>query len=345
MKIFVTGVTGYIGSKLAVSLAQDGYIVHALVRNPNSATLPIHENIIPFKGELENVESIKAAMKGCTYVMHLAGYTDIRCKEIEPFYKVNVFGTSNILEVAQELKIKKFIYTSSVSVFGASLPGKSITENQPRMSTYTNDYELTKVLGENLVKKYNTKGVPGVILNLTRVYGPGIDCYSNGINKLFNIILKNKFLVLPDRLNSRANYVYIDDVVDAHKLAMTNANGGDQFIIGGENASYEKLFRYMFAKAALKKKIYTINYNLLKHISIFTSLFSLFKSYDNSFCSRIIEFLFTDRAASSAKAQVELGYRYTSLDKGLGNTYEFIKKHSHGNKLLHTYNRSESGLW
>ncbi|MDX1543825.1 MAG: NAD-dependent epimerase/dehydratase family protein [Christiangramia sp.] len=340
MKIFITGITGYIGSKLAVSLVEDGHVVHALVRDPNSVTLPIHENIIPFKGDLQDIESIKLAMKGCISVFHVAGYTNIRCRDIDPFYRVNVQGTSNVLKAAKENLIKKFIYTSSVSVFGASLPGSVITENQPRMSTYTNDYELTKVLGENLVKEYSSNEFKCIILNISRVYGPGITCYSNGINKLFTIILKKGFLVVPAKMEARANYVYIDDVVEAHKLALKQAKAGDQYIIGGENATYERLFEIMFAKAKMKKRIYPINYNLIKYICNFTSLFSLFKRYDNSLCSRILDFLFTDRAASSVKAQKQLGYRYTSLEKGLDLTYEFIKKKSHENKLLHSYNRS-----
>lgn len=340
MKIFITGITGYIGSKLAISLVKDGHVIHALVRDPNSVTLPKHENIIPFKGDLQSIESIKKAMKGCTSVFHVAGYTNIRCRDIDPFYRVNVVGTANVLKAAKENDIQKFIYTSSVSVFGASFPGSVITENQPRMSTYTNDYELTKVLGENLVKESGSNKLNCIILNLSRVYGPGIACYSNGINKLFNIIHKRGFLVVPAKMEARANYVYIDDVIEAHKLALEHEIPGGQFIIGGENATYERLFDLMFMKAGIKKRIYTINYKLLKTVCNFTSIFHLFRKYDSSLCSRILDFLFTERAASTAKAQKELGYRYKSLENGLEKTYEFIKNKSHENKLLHTYYRS-----
>lgn len=345
MKIFVTGATGYIGSKLALSLAQDNHIVHALVRNLKSASLPRHENILPFQGEIQNINSIRNAMKGSDSVIHVAGYTNIRCKSIDPFYEVNVLGTSNILKVAKEMEIKKLVYTSTVSVFGPSFPGSLITENQPRISTYSNDYELTKVLGENLVKEYNSQGVPGVILNISRVYGPGIECYSNGINKLLNTILKNRFLITPNKLKVRANYVFIDDVVEAHKLALENAKAGSQYIIGGENVSYEELFELMFLKANLKKRLYEINYGLLKNICSCTSLFNVFSKYNSSLCARILDFLFTERAASPKKAQDELGYRYTSLNDGLERTYEFLKNKSHENQLLHPYHRSQSGLW
>ncbi len=340
MKIFVTGITGYLGSKLAFSLVKEGHILHALVRDLNSESLPKHENIIPFEGDLQNLERIKRSMKGCSIVLHLAGFTNIRCKKIDPFYEVNVKGTSNVLKAAKELQVKRFIYTSSVSVFGASLPGTKITEDQPRMSSYNNDYELTKVMAEKLVKDYNQQGLPGVILNISRIYGPGLECYSNGINKLFDIILKNKFLLVPSKIEAIANYVYIDDVVTAIKLAMIHSKGGEQYIISGENASYEKLFDLIFRKTNLKKKVYTINYPFLTHVFRLFSLFSLFSKYDSAISPRILDFLFTNRAASSEKAQKELGYRYTSLEEGLGYTYQFIKNKGHESAISHTYNRS-----
>ena len=328
MKIFITGITGYLGSKLAVSLVNDGHIVHALVRDLDSDKIPEHVNIKPFRGELQNLESIKRAMKDCEVVLHLAGYTNLRCKNIEPFYEVNVTGTSNVLKVAHQLEVNKLIYTSSVSVFGPSFPGCPITEDQPRITSYNNDYELTKVLAENLVKDYNRKGLPGIILNISRIYGPGVDSYSNGINKLFHMIFKNKFLVVPSRLKALANYVYIEDVVYAIKLALRNAKVGEQFIIGGENADFERLFSLMFAMAGLQKKVFKVNYQFLKQVSRITSLVNLFSDYDHSFCPRLIDFLFTDRAVSSEKAKKELGYRYTSLEEGLENTIQFIKNNS-----------------
>lgn len=340
MKIFITGITGYLGSKLAVSLVNDSHTIHALVRDLNSDKIPEHVNIKLFKGDLQNLESIKRAMKGCDVVLHLAGYTNLRCKNIEPFYAVNVTGTSNVLKIAYQLRLKKLIYTSSVSVFGPSFPGCPITEDQPRITSYSNDYELTKALAENLVREYNHKGLPGIILNISRIYGPGTDSYSNGVNQLFKMILRNKFLVVPSRLKSLANYVYIEDVVNAIKLALRNATRGEHYIIGGENADYEKLFSLMFTKAGLQKKVFKVNYQFLKQVSRITSLVNLFRDYDHSFCPRLIDFLFTDRAVSSEKAKKELGYRYTSLEEGLENTIQFIKNNNHETNLSHTYHRS-----
>jgi putative NADH-flavin reductase len=73
MKILITGATGYIGHKLAMEAAKRNFTVHALVRDPHSKNFPAHPNIIPFKGDITDKDSIIVAMQGCEKVMHAAG--------------------------------------------------------------------------------------------------------------------------------------------------------------------------------------------------------------------------------------------------------------------------------
>ena len=184
MKALLTGATGYIGHQLALKLASENFIVHALVRNPKSDKIPRHKNIIVCKGNICDYESIEKAMAGCDYVFHTAAFTNLKCKTIDNFYNVNVNGTKNVLKAALNHKIKKVIYTSTLSVYGPSYKMVPITETQPRLSSYANDYELTKSMSEESVLEYVKKGLSCVILNLTRVYGPGLNTFSNGVNRL-----------------------------------------------------------------------------------------------------------------------------------------------------------------
>ena len=340
MKIFLTGATGFIGSKLALYLAAKNHQINALVRDLQSENLPVHENIIPFKGDVGDPDSIKKAIEGCEYVIHMAAFTDIRYRHIDRFYQVNVNGTSNVLSAAMEAQVKKFIFTSSISVFGDALSGVPITEKQPRLNAYHNDYELTKVMAEELVKEYCRKGLNCTILNVGRVYGPGFSTYSNGINKLFEIIEKYKCMISPDKLNTKASYVYIDDVIAAHELGLKFEGSGEKFIIGGENASYERLFHLIFKISGTEKKVFKIDYEFLKILGKIHSFFSRSGDYQSSLSPEILDFLFTERAASSQKAQKLLGYRYTGLEEGLQKTSEFIKNIRHETTLLHADNRS-----
>jgi len=190
MKVFLTGATGYIGHQLAIKLANQNYKVNALVRDINSDKIPKHKNITIYKGNICDYKTIQRAIANCDYVFHTAAYTNLKCDKIDNFYNTNVVGTSNVLKASLAENVKKVIYTSTLSVFGPSLYHVPITEDQPRITSYSNDYELTKAMSEEVVLDYVKKGLSCIILNVTRVYGPGLITFSNDVNKIISKIMK-----------------------------------------------------------------------------------------------------------------------------------------------------------
>lgn len=325
MKVLLTGATGYIGNRLALHLAENNYEVHALVRNRKSDNIPVHPNILLFEGNLNNPDSIEKAIANCEYVFHTAAFTKLTCSDVEEFYNVNVRGTANVLNAAKNNGVKKFIFTSSVSVFGPSQPNSLIVEIHPRMSSYANDYELTKTMAENLVLEYNKKGLPGVILNVSRVYGPGKTSFSNGVNRFVSMLLKKRVVFVPSKLHIETNYVYIDDVTKAHILALKNGIGGEKYIIGGENASYEKLFTTISECNKTKIPVVKINYTALKTGLFLKSLIDKLLLNEPSLTPKLLDYVFTNRNVSSQKAVSQLGYEITSLKIGMEQTLRFLK--------------------
>ncbi len=326
MNVFLTGATGYVGHQLALKLAKEDYIVHALVRDVNSANLPIDKNIIAFEGDLCDYNTIVAAMKGCTYVFHTAAYTNLKCKSIANFYNSNVLGTENILNVALELDVKKVVFTSTLSVFGPSYKENPITEVQPRLTSFANDYELTKTMSEEIVLNYVNKGLSCVILNLTRVFGPGLTTFSNGVNKLVTLIAEKNVLIVPSKLNIVSNYVYIDDVVDAHLLAIKNGKSGEKYIIGGENMNYDELFAKVKELTKSRVKILKVNYDLVRNGLFLISKTLGLLGIGSTITPKILDALFTNRIASSQKAISQLHYKITPFNTGLNQTISFLSK-------------------
>ncbi len=331
MKVFLTGATGYIGNRLALQLAENNYEVHGLVRDLKSENIPVHPNIILFEGNLNDTISIEKAIANCEYVFHTAAFTKLTCCDVEEFYNVNVRGTANVLNAAKNSGIKKFIFTSSVSVFGPSQPNSLIVEIQPRMSSYANDYELTKTMAENLVLEYNKKGLPGIILNVSRVYGPGNTGFSNGVNRFITMLLKNRVVFVPSKLHIESNYVYIDDVTKAHILALKNGKPGEKYIIGGENASYEKLFTTISECNQTKIPMVKINYMALKTGLYLKTFLDKLLFNEPSLTPKQLDYLFTNRNVSSLKAISQLGYEITTLKIGLDQTLRFLKTQNHEN--------------
>ena len=328
MKLLITGATGYIGHPLALKLAEQGHQVQILVRNLKSKNIPAHPNIRLFEGDITDPQSIAPAIKGCKHVFHVAAYARLASKNPNLFYQINVKGTENMLIESVKAGVEKFIYTSSVAVFGPSL-NFPLTENDPRIKKFDNDYELTKCMAENLVRNYHEKGLPGVIVNLSRVYGPGAGEYSNGVNKFISKVLKKRFLVVPDRQNISANYVFIDDVIAGHLMAMNKGKTGESYIIGGENVSYKTLFSTIKVLAGTRSKFIKIPYNLVKTGFYMRHFLSKFSETETLISPKILEQLFTNRCVSSQKAITQLGYKYTPLQTGIQKTINYLNYQSH----------------
>lgn len=326
MKVFLTGATGYIGHQLAIKLANNNYEVNALVRDLESDKIPKHKNITLYKGNICEYESLHDAIVDCDYVFHTAAFTDLKCNKIDDFYETNVVGTTNVLKASLEENVKKVIYTSTLSVFGPSLYHVPITEDQPRIASYSNDYELTKSMSEEVVSDYVKKGLSCTILNVTRVYGPGLKTYSNGVNTIITKIIKDKALYVPSKLDVEANYVYIDDVVNAELLALKSGKTGEKYIIGGENTDYEGLFKKIKNISNSKIYIFKINYDLIKNGIAFITNFNWFFGRSFALTPIVLDSLFTNRSASSQKAISELNYKVTSLNSGLKQTINFLSK-------------------
>jgi len=326
MKVLLTGATGYIGHQLALKLAIQDYEVHALVRDLGSKKIPRHKNIIPVKGDICEYETVQSAIKNCDYVFHTAAFTDLRCNKIDNFYKINVVGTRNVLEASMEERVKKVVYTSTLSTFGPALYKVPITENQPRIASYSNDYELTKSMSEDVVSEYVKKGLNCTILSLTRVYGPGLNTYSKGVNSLIFKMLNDKVLFVPSKLNIEANYVFIDDVINAELLALENGKSGEKYIIGGENSDYKTLFNHIKEISKSKIKTFQIDYNLVKNsIAFLNNLNSIF-GRNFSLTPKVLDSLFTNRSASSQKAISTLNYKLTPFKIGLEQTINHLSK-------------------
>jgi nucleoside-diphosphate-sugar epimerase len=262
------------------------------------------------------------------YVFHTAAYTNIKNKDIDVFYDTNVVGTENLLKASLQYHIKKVIYTSTLSVFGPSFKSVPITEMQPRISSYTNNYELTKSMSEETVREYCKKGLSCIVLNVSKVYGPGLNTFSTGVNKLISMFMEKDFLIVPNKLDAISNYVFIEDVVKAHLLAMESDIVNGNYIIGGENMSYRNLFKMIKKLTKSKIKILKINYDLVKVSFSLINAIRLLIGAGLTLTPKVLDFLFVNRLSTSNKAKTDLKYEGMQLSEGLLETITYLKQAS-----------------
>jgi nucleoside-diphosphate-sugar epimerase len=328
MKIFITGATGYIGDQLLRAAIQKGHRVNALVRNAKATGLIGHELVSYAEGDVTNQDSVMKAMQGCDVVMHAAGITQLWHKDRSIFYKVNVGGTRNVLEAACVHGVKKFVYTSTCAVLGPS-NHQPVSEEDPRLTAFENDYEISKHCAEELVKEYSRKGLFTVIVSPSRVYGPGRWTGGNPISKLIRNTIRRKFGLVPAAKNTLGNYAFIDDVVQGHFLAMEKGLGGEKYILGGENFSYMDFFDSIRLQSNTKLRLITVPKFILKIAGGLAYAFSLITRKHQHLTPKTVERLFQNRAVNCNKAVRQLGYQITPFQEGLQQTIQFLKSANH----------------
>jgi len=326
MNIFVTGATGFVGNNISLRLAREGNIVHALYRDIKKTKGLEHENIKLFKGDILDKKSLYNGMKGCTVVFHTAAFTSVWAKDPSTIESLNVNGTINVLETAVELTVNKIVYTSTAGVFGPS--GNNITdETQLYPLTFFNQYEVTKAKIEQIIiPRFLKLGLNVIIVNPTRIYGPGPLNDANSLSKIIKSQLEGRIGLVPSDGKSIGNYTYVDDVAEGHILAMKNGKGGEKYILGGDNIAYIDLIRLVASVSGKKAKLIKIPVFVMFLISWIFLIIAKITGIKPLITPWFVKKVLRDWRVSSEKARKELNYYPVSIEQGIKNTIDWLRK-------------------
>jgi len=211
MRLLVTGGTGFIGSHLAEAGRRRGaeVVVLGLRERPEeqaNAALLERQGVEVLAGSITDEALCRQAVRGATHVFHLAVAMREGGKRDEFFESVNLEGTRRLLEVCAAEGVQRFVYCSTIGIYGHRAPGVT-TEDTPLAPG--NIYERTKVAAEALVREFGTgRGLPYVILRPADVYGPR----DQRLLKLFVGVSRGRFPLF-GRGDGRRHMIYVDDVV------------------------------------------------------------------------------------------------------------------------------------
>lgn len=213
MTIFVTGATGVVGPVLVRQLLEAGHTVRALVRDPGAARPAGAERIA---GDLDDHDAVARGADGAEAVIHLAAQLHINAPGPEAavlYHEINVEGTRRLVDAARAAGVARFVFASTINVYGPSRGGAPWTEADPLCPDTL--YGETKRDAEPLVRD-----LPGsVILRLAAVYGPGM---KGNYPSLINV-LRRGVRLLPGDGQNRRTLVHVADAARAFALA---AEGG-----------------------------------------------------------------------------------------------------------------------
>ncbi len=326
LKFLITGSTGFIGGALARHLAAEGHDLHLLVRSAaRAASLGIPGARV-FEGDITDAASVQQAMQGCDHVFHLAAFAKPVAKESGVFQEVNVEGTRNVLEAALKEGVQRVVFTSSAGTFGATTSDQDTNEQSARPARHHTDYAATKKQAEDLCNEYRSRGLDVIIVYPSRVYGPGLLSESNAVTKILRMYDKGRWRIIPGNGKTIGNYVYVDDVVKGHILAMTVGRKGSDYILGGENVSFHAFFKAMKHASGKTRILVRIPYPVLWFAAALMMAFGILIRKPAIITPGWVKRYLQHRRLSSSKAIDELGYGITPLVEGFGKTIDWIRE-------------------
>jgi dihydroflavonol-4-reductase len=232
VRLLVTGGTGFIGSHLAAEGRRRGaeVVVLGLTDRPEEAANTRYleaQGVEVVSGSITDRELCAQAARGATHIFHLAVAMREGGKSDEFFEAINLDGTRHLLEVAARERVERFVYCSTIGIYGHRVPGISREESPLAPG---NIYERTKVAAERMVREFGREhDFPFVILRPADVYGPR----DRRLLKLFKGVTRGRFPLF-GRGRGRRHMVYVDDVVSAFFLACERPEAvGESLIIAG----------------------------------------------------------------------------------------------------------------
>lgn len=249
MKILITGASGFIGSFIVEEALRLGYETWAAVRRSSSRQFLQDERIHFIELDLNNYELLKQQLgqHQFDYVVHAAGVT--KCLDKNDFYRVNTEGTKILVTalIALRMPIRRFVYISSLSIFGAireKQPYEEIRETDtPKPNT---DYGRSKLQAEQWLDELNGRlpdsPFPFVVLRPTGVYGPRERDYF----LMAKSIKQHSDFAVGFRRQD-ITFVYVQDVVQAVFLACDHGQTGRKYFLSDgkvyQSSTFSRLIR------------------------------------------------------------------------------------------------------
>jgi nucleoside-diphosphate-sugar epimerase len=271
--ILLTGATGFVGKETLRKLKQKGYAVRVLVRDSEKTSKDADfQGVEIVEGDLMDILSIQNACQNVEYIIHCAAAVSFHSSDKAMIMRTNVEGTANLVNVALEANIRKFIHVSSIAALGRSNDHEPITENTKWKSDGNNSlYAQSKFKAEKEVYRGIAEGLPAVIALPGVILGPGN--WKSGSSAIFRFASKG----IPFYPAGSNGFVSVGDVADALiRLMESDFKEGEKFILVSQSVTYQLILTLIAKELGIRPPIWLLPPFWAQMLGLLSELISKF---------------------------------------------------------------------
>ncbi|WP_029758619.1 NAD-dependent epimerase/dehydratase family protein [Fusobacterium nucleatum] len=303
MKILLTGATGFLGKYVIDELKNNNYKITAFGRNEKIGQTLIDKDVEFYKGNIENKEDLLKASQNCSAVIHAAALSTVWGKW-ENFYKINVLGTKNVVEVCEEKNLK-LVFVSSPSIYAGAKDQLNVKEDEAPKENNLNFYIKSKIMAENLIKSSN---LDYIIIRPRGLFGIGD---TSIIPRLLDL---NKKIGIPLFVDGKqkVDITCVENVAYSLRLALENNKYSREIynITNDEPIEFKEILTLFFNEMGTKGKYLKWNYNLILPLVSFLEKFYKFFGIEKEppLTKYTLYLMRYSQTLNIDKAKKELGY-------------------------------------
>jgi nucleoside-diphosphate-sugar epimerase len=316
---FVTGATGFLGLNVVEQLAQSGWKVTALHRRQSNLTYLKRFAVDLAEGDIEDRASLERAVPPQSdAVFHVAADVSFWAKNNARQVRCNVDGTRNLVAVALAKGVRKFVHTSTTSVYGFQPQPFDESAAHLGKDAWVN-YMRTKTQAEEEVRQGIAQGLDAVLLNPGNIIGR----YDrNGWGRMLRLALAGKLFLVPP---GSCGFCHATAVAQAHRAAVEHGRKGENYVLGGADASYRELIETLGAVAGQPLRIRTGGKLLFRLAGRLGARISRWTGREPMITPEAAAYLSAHLICRSDKAIRELGYTPVPLRNMVEDWYQWMK--------------------
>jgi len=327
MKSLVTGAAGFVGSAVAHALVNEGSDVRVIVRSTSRRENLGNLDVEVFEGDLTNPASLRAALKGCDRLFHVAADYRLWARDPQQMYRSNVDGTINIMDAAREAGVQKIVYTSSVATVGLKSDRSAANEDTPAsIEQMVGPYKRSKYLAEQeVIRRSRESALPVVIVNPSAPVGPR-DIKPTPTGRM---ILDAAAGRMPAYVDTGLNIVHVDDVAKGHLLAAERGKHGERYILGSNDMHLKEILTLVAQVAGQKPPRIRLPHAAILPVAWISEAIARLTGIEPRVTVDGVKLAKKTMFFSSQKAIDQLGYQPRAARLAVEDAVRFFREHGY----------------